>query len=301
MPEFSSRVRLALLVAVLVALATASMVVDQRALRGGGRELPPWAAPLLDAAVPVQKAMALPIDALREAWTDYLALVGVHEKNDSLHRELAALREENLQLREALVASGRLARIAEMRDEFEVPMLPTELVARNVSPWFRSVLIDRGRGDGVRSGMPVVSEEGLVGLVTATSGDAARTMLLLDRQAAIDATVQRSRTRGTLRGGGGERLEFEFVAREGDVRPGDVLISSGLDGVYPKGLRLGRVTEVSPADTRLLRTASVAPAVDFGRLEQAFVMLRRGPTMELLYQSEEPEASAEAAPPRPAS
>lgn len=283
-----------MLAAILVALATASMVVDQRALRGGGREMPPWAGPLLDAAVPVQKAMALPVDLLRGAWTDYMALVGVHEENEALQRELAQLREENLQLREALVAGGRLEHIAAMRHEFEMPMLPAELVASDVSPWFRSVLIDRGRADGVRSGMPVVSEEGLVGLVTATSRGASKTMLLLDRQAAIDGTVQRSRSRGTVRGRGGEELEFEFVAREGDVLMGDVVITSGLDGVYPKGLRLGKVLAVEPSGSRLLRVAVLAPAVDFGRLEQAFVMLRRGPSMELLYRAGDsgPEAGA---------
>jgi rod shape-determining protein MreC len=286
MPEFSSRARLALLVALLVAAATVSMVVDQRAQRGGAGEMPSWAGPLLDVAVPVQKAMALPVDLVRTAWGDYLALVQVREENEALHRELAELREQNLQLREALVASRRLEQIAAMRHEFEVPMLPTELVASDVSPWFRSVLIDRGRGDGVRSGMPVVSAEGLVGLVTATSRSAAKAMLLLDRQAAIDGTVQRSRTRGTVRGRGGEELGFEFVAREGDVRRGDVIITSGLDGVYPKGLRLGEVADVEPAGSRLLRTAVLTPAVDFARLEQAFVMLRRGPTMELLYRAE---------------
>jgi rod shape-determining protein MreC len=286
MPEFSSRFRLALLVGVLVALATISMVADQRARRAGRHDMPAWAAPLLDAAVPVQRAMALPVDLMREVWGDYLDLVEVREDNDALRRELAVLREENLQLREALVASGRLARIAEMRDEFEVPMLPAELVASDLSPWFRSVLIDRGRSDGVRSGMPVVSEQGLVGLVTATSGGAAKAMLLLDRQAAIDGTVQRSRTRGTLRGRGDEELEFEFVIREGDVGVGDVVITSGLDGVYPKGLRLGTVTALEPPGSKLMGTAVVAPAVDFARLEQAFVMLRRGPTMELLYRSE---------------
>lgn len=277
---------MAVLVGVLVALATVSMVSDQRARRGGHGDVPAWAAPLLDAAVPVQRAMALPVDLLRDVWDDYTALVDVREDNDSLRRELDRLLEENLQLREALVASGRLARIAEMRDEFEVPMLPAELVASDLSPWFRSVLIDRGRTDGVRSGMPVVSARGLVGLVTATSGSASRTMLLLDRQAAVDGTVQRSRTRGTVRGKGGEALEFEFVIREGDVAVGDVVITSGLDGVYPKGIRLGEVTKVEPPGSNLLGTALITPSVDFGRLEQAFVMLRRGPTMELLYRAE---------------
>ena len=112
-------------------------------------------------------------------------------------------------------------------------------------------------------------------------------MLLLDRQSAIDGTIQRSRSRGILRGRGSDVLEFEFVARGGDVRVGDLVITSGLDGVDPKGLRIGSVTALSDPGSRLLQTATVEPAVDFGRLELVFVMLRRGPTMELLYSSED--------------
>jgi rod shape-determining protein MreC len=143
--------------------------------------------------------------------------------------------------------------------------------------------------------MPVINEEGIVGLVTATSERAARVTLLLDRQTAIDGTVQRSRTRGIVRGRGTELVEFEFVARGGDVEVGDSVITSGLDGVYPKGLRVGLVTAVSEAGAGLLRTATVAPAVDFGRLEQAFVILRRGPSMELLYRTEGGDGEAQAA------
>jgi rod shape-determining protein MreC len=146
--------------------------------------------------------------------------------------------------------------------------------------------------------MPVVSEEGLVGLVVATSRRAAKTMLLLDPQSAIDGTIQRSRARGIVRGLGSDELEFEFVARGADVAAGDLLVTSGLDGVYPKGLRIGEVSSVADGGSKLLRTARVTPSVDFGRLEQAFVMLRRGPTMELLYQSEGGDREAAAEPQR---
>lgn len=286
MAEFHSRARLTLLVVALVGVATVSMVVDRRAFRDGERDLPSWAGPLLDAAVPIQKAVSWPIDSMRNAWSNYLALVGVRAENEQLRSEKAWLEEQNLQLREALVAGGRLERIAAMREAFEVPMLPTELVGRDVSPWFQSVLLDRGRADGVRSGMPVISDDGLVGLVVATSHTAAKTKLLLDRQTAIDGTVQRSRARGIVRGQGSDELQFEFVARGGDVQVGDLVITSGLGGVYPKGLLIGEVTRVSELGSKLLRTAVLSPAVDFGRLEQAFVMLRRGPVMELLYSIE---------------
>jgi rod shape-determining protein MreC len=287
--------RLPLLVVGLVAVATVSMVVDRSALRGGPRNFPPWAGPIVDAAVPIQKALSFPIDLARQTWARYGDLVGVAEENALLQERIHVLEEENLQLREALVASGRLAQIAEMRADFEVPMLPAQLVGSDVSAFFRSVLVDRGRAQGVRSGMPVISEEGIVGLVTATSERASRATLLLDRQTAIDGTVQRSRTRGIVRGRGTDLVEFEFVARGGEVDVGDVVITSGLDGVYPKGLRVGIVTAVSEPGSKLLRTATLIPAVDFGRLEQVFVILRRGPSMELLYRTEGGDADAQTA------
>jgi rod shape-determining protein MreC len=285
MTEIRSRVLLAGLTALLVGVALINMAIDRRALAQGGRELAWWSGLALDIAAPIQKVVAAPFEAMRSSWGDYVALVDVQRENGDLRERLAQAEDENLQLKEALVASGRLGRIAEMREEFDVPMLRAELVGLDASTWFRSVLIDRGRNHGVHSGMPLISEQGLVGLVTATSRNAAKGMLLLDRQSAVSALVQRSRDRGVVRGTG-DGLVFEFVGRDADVAPGDVLITSGLGGVVPKGLRIGVVNGVGDPDPQLLREASVDPTVDFGRLEEVFVMLRRGPTMDLLYATE---------------
>jgi rod shape-determining protein MreC len=298
MTDNRSRIAVALVVAALAGIALVSMVVDRRSF-ARGHELAWWSGAVLDLAVPVQKMVSTPIEFAQHAFRDYVALLEVRDQNEALHERLAAVTEENLQLREALVASGRLARIAEMRDDFEIPMLPAELVGLDVSAWFRSGLIDRGRQHGVFSGMPVINEHGLVGLVTTTSRSAAKLMLLIDRQSAVDAVVQRSRSRGIVRGSRGDDLEFEFVVRDGDVQPGDVLVTSGLGGVYPKGLRIGEVMQVSDSESKMLRTAAVRPAVDFGRLEQVFVMLRRGPTMELLYATDDGDSAD--APERPGS
>lgn len=285
MTQIRTRILLAGLVVALGGIALINMVVDRRALSEGGRELAWWSGLVLDVAVPVQKMVALPFDLARGSWDEYIALVDVKHDNSELRSRLAEMEDENLQLREALVASGRLQQIAEMRHDFETPMLPAELVGLDASTWFRSALLDRGRNHGVHAGMPMISEHGLVGLVTATSRNAARGMLLLDHQAAVDGVVQRSRARGVVRGAG-DHLVFEFVGRDADVAAGDVLITSGLGGVYPKGLRIGRILEVEPGESQLVREAQVEPTVDFGRLEQVFVMLRRGPTMDLLYASE---------------
>jgi rod shape-determining protein MreC len=136
---------------------------------------------------------------------------------------------------------------------------------------------------GVTPGNPIITNGGVAGLVTVASKHAAKAMLLLDRQSAVDGVVQRSRTRGVVRGNGSGKLEFEFVARDGDVRMGDVILTSGLDAIYPKGLRIGGVGEIRERGADLIQTAILTPAVDFERLEQVFVMFHQGPTMELLY------------------
>ena len=283
MPDFWRRLGAPIAFGALALLTTITMVSDRRALRDDTRDLPWWQALVLEVTVPLQKIVLAPVDSARGAWGGYVDLVAVRDENDRLRERIAELEEANLQFREALVASGNLQRIASMRDDFEIPMLPSEIVGLDVSPWFRSVLVDRGGEHGVRSGNPVITDQGVVGLVTATSSHAAKTMLLLDRQSAIDGIVQRSRARGIVRGRGTGELEFEFVVRGSDVREGDVVITSGMGGVYPKGLRIGVVKEVSNPGGRLLQTAELVPSVDFGRLEQVFVMLRRGPTMDLLY------------------
>jgi rod shape-determining protein MreC len=289
MPDLLKRIGTPLIVAFLLILTIISMVSDRRPGKEVGVALPWWQAIVLEVTVPIERIISAPIDGVKGFFTDYVDLLGVRSDNRRLRRRIAEIEAENLQFREALVSSGHLARVASMRDEIEIPMLPAEVVGLDVAPWFRSVLVDRGTQHGVEPGHPVITHEGVVGVVTATSDHAAKTMLLLDRQSAIDALVQRSRARGVLRGVGRASLEFEFVVRGADVVVGDEVVTSGLGGVFPKGLRLGRVSELRDAGGRLTRIAIIEPAVDLGRLEQVFVLLRRGPTMDLLYQTNRPE------------
>lgn len=286
MGDFFRRIRLPLLFAALLLLTLVLMLGNRRALREGGEDHGRLVGGFLELSARTQEAVTGPVDWVGGIWSGYVALVEVRRENEALRERVAELEERNLQFREALVASGHLARIAAMRHDFEVPLLPAEVVGQDVSPWFRSLLLDRGNHQRVRSGMPVVDGHGLVGVVTATAPTAARTMLLLDRRSAVDAMVQRSRARGIVRGRGAGELEFIFMVRGDDVRVGDEVITSGVGGVHPKGLRIGRVVSVRTDRDELLHAARIDPAVDFGRLEQVFVMLRRGPTMELLYAGE---------------
>lgn len=293
MPDLLKRLVAPIVVVAIVLLAIVSMVLDRRNIAEGDRRLPWWQAAILEVTVPVERLISAPIDGVRGIYRDYVDLLTVRSENVRLAQRIAEIESENMQFREALVTSGHLERVAAMRDDTEIQMLPAEIVGLDVTPWFRSILIDRGAEAGVKPGNPVITSDGVVGVVTATSTHAAKTMLLLDHQSEVDALVQRSRARGLVRGAGRGALEFEFFVREADVVVGDEVVTSGLGGVYPKGLRLGRVAEIMAATGQLTQIAVVRPAVDLGQLEQVFVMLHRGPTMELLYRSNAPEADLE--------
>ncbi len=292
MRELLHRLRLPLLFAGLAVLAAISLFADQRALQAGGRDLSWFSGGLLEVAAPVERVLTAPLVLVRDAYRRYVDLMGVRDENAALRARVASLEQEGLELREALVASGALEQVAALREQLELPMLATEVVGQDVSPWFRSIVLDRGRSHGLRSGMPIVTERGVVGLVTATTPHAARAMLILDRQSAVDGLVQRSRARGIVRGTGGGELELEFTGPPEDVQVGDLVITSGYGGVYPKGVRIGEVISVARDAPYVVRRARVRPAAGFERLERVFAVLWRSPTLELLSGDETPAVSA---------
>lgn len=309
MREILYRLRVPILVVALALLAAASLLRERDVGAGDGRDLPAWSGALLELAVPVQRAAAAPFTFVSDLWRRYVGLLEVRAENERLRAKVERLEDENLQFREALLQSSQLDALVSLRAETGLPMLPTRVAGRDVSPWFRAVLLDRGQRHGVRAGMPAVTRAGVVGLVVTTSPHASKTMLLVDPQSAVDGMVQRSRAQGIVRGAGHPELELELDAQGEDVQVGDVVITSGLGGVYPKGLRIGEVSQVFASGGRqMLRQAKVKPAVDFDRLEDAYVVLWRSPVLEFLYGDGDsvPEAPAPApgaaapAPPAPA-
>lgn len=232
---------------------------------------------VLDAATPIQRMVVLPIETVRDVWNDYIALVGARGENRRLREEIQHLRDENLQYREAIVASERFSRLSSFRAAHETPMVPANVISHALSPWFRSMVIDQGREAGLKPGMAVITDEGVVGVISGTTRGASRVLLITDPQSRLDAFVQRTRARGSIRGRSLPYCDFDYVARSSDVRPGDLLVTSGLDSVYPKGLVVGRVRNVDRQPYGLFQHADLAPAVDFETVEEVFVLVDRRP------------------------
>jgi rod shape-determining protein MreC len=226
---------------------------------------------------PVQKVAHGIIEGIGNVWRGYFSLVGAQKENEALQRELHELKLKVNRLREADLANQRLRALLNFKKSIATPLLPAELVAFDPSGWFQTILIDKGSNDGVAQDMAVVSAEGLMGRVIGVSSRHAKVLLIVDANSAVDALIQRSRVRGVLVGLGRDLCLLKYVQRNEDVQVGDRVISSGMGGVFPKGLLLGTVQEVVRGSSGLFQRVEVEPAANFSRLEEVMVVIQPPP------------------------
>lgn len=224
---------------------------------------------------PVQKVVRGIIGGIGSVWRGYFYLVGLEQENKALKEELQGLKLQVNKYREAGLANQRLRALLNFKKSIPTPLMPAELVAFDPSGWFQTILIDKGKNEGVMQDMAVVSAEGLVGRVIGVSGRYAKVLLILDGNSAVDALVQRTRVRGILEGlGRRDRCLLKYVQRNEDVQVGDQVITSGMGGVFPKGILLGKVGEVVRGNSGLFQRVEIEPAVNFSRLEEVMVVVQ---------------------------
>jgi rod shape-determining protein MreC len=222
---------------------------------------------------PPQQAFHWTIASIRTFFKNHILLIDLKEENLQLQEEVRRLQRENDELRESTQAVERLQRLLLFKERVSAAMIPAEVIAYSPSAWFRTIVINKGLRDGVRQGMPVVTWEGVVGKVMRISPGSSIILLSIDRNFSVDVLVQRTRTRGIVEGDGGSRCQLQYVPRTGDIQIGDRIITSGLGGVFPKGLSMGKVVSVEKKDYGLFQTVEVRPSADFLRLEEVMVIL----------------------------
>ncbi len=227
----------------------------------------------LSIVAPFQDVFVGTIRFSRNVWRYYFSLVSAARENDHLRKQLRRIISENNQCKEVLLANQRLRRLLNFHKEIKAHTFAAEVIAQDPSTWFRTIVIDKGSSDNVEPNMPVVMPEGIVGQVVNVSLDYSKVLLINDPNSAVDALCQRTRARGIVRGGINEKCDFEYVLRKDDVRVGDIVVSSGLDGVYPKGLRIGRVSRVIKRNSGIFQAVEVEPYVNFNKLEEVLVVV----------------------------
>ena len=219
----------------------------------------------------VQRIVWVAVSGTERVWSAYVDLRHVKVERDDFERRLA---EQQVQLQAERAAAGRsrgLEQLLDLRDRSQVSTVAAEIIAAGASPDFRTVTIDKGTRDGLRSDMAIIAPAGIVGRVVVPSFRSAKVQLLIDRNAAAGAIVERSRAQGVVVGGGDDRLRLDYVSEVADVAAGDRVVTSGIDGIFPKGFVIGLVDTVEKSGGAYKQIV-VKPAVDFRSLEDVLVV-----------------------------
>lgn len=235
----------------------------------------------LSAVRPFQNAaytVSARIRDFTELMTGYYALA---QENAELKKSVSTFEGLANQLEELKHENNRLREMLDFKERSSHTLIPAKVVARDPSDWFNIIVIDKGYKDGVSKDMAIITGEGLVGNVYSVSPYASKVLLLTDSRRAVSGIVQNSRDMGIIGFVEGSVEHPGYcrminIPREADIKTGDVIVSSGLGGVFPPGFVIGNVIEVGQDEYGLLKSALIEPAVNFSRLEEVFVVKRTG-------------------------
>ena len=236
---------------------------------------------VLSVTSPIQWLVTTTSQGVTDTWNRYISLVGTAEENDALLKELERLRLENQELRALRTENKRIQLLfdrASTKSEWSTVL--GRVIGLASSPMSRGIILDVGEEDGVYVGAPVIASQGAVGRVVSVSSGACSVVLLVDSNHSTDVRVERTRARASIRGSGSDEvisMETNRLRRTEDVIPGDIFVTSGLAGVFPKSVPVARVVEVKRPKYGLYQAVEVAPIVRFDRLEEVAVMLRKTP------------------------
>lgn len=261
-----------LLIALLVAHWVA-VSLNEAPGQGGRRLIQVW---VLTVFAPLEEGFTWFTSGISNTWNNYFALRGAKEENKYLHERNAQLESEIIRLRDAQQRVASLEAQLNLKQTQPYQSVQARVVGRDANQWFNTVIIDHGSFSGVAEGQPVLTSEGLVGRVIHAAPNAARVLLLTDERSGAGAVIGQladSRVLGVVRGKNASLCEMKIVSA-GDVKiqPGEVVLTSGQDGIYPRGLIIGRVARVAADAGGNPAQIEIAPAAALARLETVSVL-----------------------------
>jgi rod shape-determining protein MreC len=225
----------------------------------------------LDGMAPVMRVATELTRTVGGVWSGITGAFQLRDQVRFLRRELRERKSEVARLAEIELENERLRKLLAFRPEVETEVVTARVIGADALGLSRSLAIDRGTLDGVRKGAAVLAPEGVVGQVLLAGRHAARVMLITDHNSGVDGIVQRTRARGIVEGALGGGCGLKFVKRTEHLEVGDLVVTSGMDGIFPKGLPIGHIAAIDKRGQSLFQYATVEPTVDFGRLEEVLV------------------------------
>jgi len=229
-------------------------------------------AQVASALMPLQTILIRGTRAARDIWRGYVDLRQARQENRRLRRQTEMLEGELSRYREAYLQHQRLRDLLGFHSLDFPKAIPAEVLGVDPNLWSEAITINKGAAHQLQKDTAIVTRQGLVGHVVEVGPRYAKVLLLTDRRSAVDALVQRTRARGIVFGKSRDQLAFRYVSVRDDIQVGDELISSGLGGLYPKGIRIGAVVSVRPQRYGLFYEIAVRPAVEFSKLEEVLAL-----------------------------
>lgn len=214
-----------------------------------------------------------------ETWDHYVALQKVWEENQSLQKEIQRLQGEQNQLREQAILAREFQKLTMYQATVPMTMMPARIIGRNVSNWYRAMVIDKGARDGIHTEMGVITDAGVVGRVVRVNPTTSIVLLLSDPNVAITGMIQTSRDEGIIQGTPQGNIHMKYLPPLSLVQVGDVVVTSGLTDDFPRGLYIGHIQQVTKAATDLFQSGEITPIVDFSKLEGVLVITSFQPTI----------------------
>src|SRR5277367_6106820 len=249
-----------------------------------------WA---VDAVTPFEKGVVWLQSGVNNLWRNYFYLRGVRQENRDLKLEIERLRIEQVRLSEDAEQARRLQALLGFKEQFISKTLAAQVIGSSGSEQSRVIYIDKGSRDGIKADMAVVTAEGVVGKVLRVSNKTTSQVLLInDQTSGVGAILEKSRLQGVLRGTPLGEVVLEKVMSDETVQPGDRVLTSGGDQIFPKGLPVGTVTKVSPGPALFLNIR-VKPTADLSRLEEVLVITQQEEKQPALAEGAQPMRAAD--------
>ena len=247
-------------------------VIGLIALALGGY-LTPLSRLVLNPVVSAQTWLSVRFQALQNAIAAPQDLARLRQRNSEMEVEVSRMQTEIIVLKQQISETRVLSALVDFaRVQPENRYLAASVIGRDPSPFLDYVIINRGSDDGLRRGMPVVTQQGLVGRIAAVTADAARAQLITDPASNINVKLEPSRAQAVVRGEVSGEISLAMIPQSAPVEIGDLILTSGLGGNYPTNILVGQVTGVRRRETDLFQSASVQPVVDFNQLEIVLII-----------------------------
>ena len=221
---------------------------------------------------PITRGITLATDNIRNYLKSIAKFKMIEEENKELKDKIEIAYQENAILKEKLIAYDRLKKLLELKESFSYEMIPSLVISREPGNWFNSIIVDKGMADEVNKNMAVATHHGLVGRIVSVDSHTAKILLILDQRSAVGGMIQRSRDIGVVKGSESNYCYMEYLSHDADVKINDMVITSGLGSIFPKGIIIGKIVGIKKESHDLFQKVIIKPEVDFTKLEEVFVV-----------------------------